>query len=168
MTKFTMNKPHTLARPQWAATSLLALLSIQFMASTSAASELQYTELLYACACQDTGLECEGGERLDVKLSSGKAEIHYGEKDGSNMIRFDTVLNPKYKSRILARQGFRQFKIRSSSSKAYQIDRSNFMIGLSLINGAKEGTVLFDSVQAENTGGGFWTWEFSCKLKSYR
>lgn len=139
--------------------NVFAVLSSIFVITSNASATPKYT-----CECQDTGIECDGGERLDFTLSGNQATIKYGEVDFHHVDTFKTKLNPNYKPQSTEHKDFKKFDILSTTSNGYQIGKSYFLIEQRLINGKANGRVKFQSVQTQNTGGGFWSWLFECTL----
>lgn len=117
---------------------------------------------VYTCECQDTGIECDGGERLDVTLKNNLGTIKYGEKDFRFVDTFNIKLDSNYMPRSRVNNGFKKFNILSTTSDGFQIKKSSFLIDQNLINGKANGIVKFQSVNAESIGGGFWSWAFKC------
>lgn len=119
--------------------------------------------LEYSCECIDTGVECEGMEKLNISIAGKKAVIELGSSDWEYNDTFEVALNPKYTPRSKENANFSQFKITNGSeASGYSVKRSTFLVENTLLKGRKSGTVKFESVQNKDTGGGYYSWVFEC------
>ncbi len=112
----------------------------------------------YTCACVDTGMECEGAERMEVAVSETKAKIKISMEDGDFPLSFETQYNPDYQAPGKYRN-YSQYKISSMSKPEYSM-KSSFLVDGEMPFGAKTGTVLFQSIARSS---GFYSWLYECE-----
>ena len=117
----------------------------------------------YQCECYDTGLECEGMEKMNIEISGETAVIDIGSEDWEMNDQFEVTLNPNYKPRNPEHMNYNQFKINAGGGGyGYNTKKSSFLVQKTLSKGKKSGYVLFQSVADQSTGGGFYSWQFNC------
>lgn len=118
----------------------------------------------YSCECIDTGLECDGGDRLDVSVKGNAATLKYGAADDfSEYITFKTILNQNYKPKSAANMKFKKFDITSATTDGYVLEQSSFLIDQNLLSGNQNGDVKFQSVEGTKEKGYFTSWSFQCE-----
>ena len=118
----------------------------------------------YTCECIDTGLECDGMENLNIAITGNEAEINLGSYDWEMNDTYFVEKNVNYIARTLENKNYNQFKIVDGGGMyGFNNKKSSFLVSSSIAKGEKKGSIKFQSVSSESTGGGFWSWFFECK-----
>ena len=126
----------------------LLLISV---ALNSSAFASKYT---YSCDCIDTGLECDGGEKMVLKTGNPNIKITRTDKDGDFSQNYTAELDPTYKPRT--QTSFLRFSATSQNSPY-----PYFLIQKGLTQGRKTG----DLKAVEYINGEYGhTWVYECKL----
>ena len=108
---------------------------------------------IYSCECIDTGLECDGGEKMSVVIKGGKANLTITDRDGD----FPSLNEAKYDATYAPTKNVDYYRYLNQDTKK---PHRYFLIRKSMIKGSSQGVVK----AVEVGGGGAYEWYYECSL----